>query len=365
MAYRRNYSSDAGADAVKDCSGHGTNVASIATGYNDGAGAPALEDSANGFNHGLGVAPFALVGASKIFNCAGGFAGGWTPATLAGNAYGDSARISNNSWGTSGLAFWGSYSTRAQQYDAVVRDARTADAGNQNYVTVFAAGNDGDGNPDSGGLPDPNEGYGTIMAEATAKNVITVGAAEGVRASGTDGCGVTNAGADSARDIIDFSSRGPTDDGRLKPDLVAPGTHITGARPRHGGYTGSGTCNSPFGGGFYSLISGSSQAAPQVSGAAALVRQLVQAHAGGRSLAGADQGAAREHRHRPRRRRQRQGRRDLGRAQHRPGLGTGQPGLDLRLHGARVPRPALRRRARPPRARACCAPTAPRTAASR
>ena len=72
---------------------------------------------------------------------------------------------------------------------------------------------------------------------------------------------------------------------------------------------------------------------------------LVQAHAGGRSLAGADQGAAREHRHRPRRRRQRQGRRDLGRAQHRPGLGPGQPGLDLRLHGARVPRPALRRRA--------------------
>ena len=81
------------------------------------------------------------------------------------------------------------------------------------------------------------------MAEATAKNVITVGAAEGVRASGTDGCGVPNAGADSARDIIDFSSRGPTDDGRLKPDLVAPGTHITGARPRHAGYTGSGTCN--------------------------------------------------------------------------------------------------------------------------
>ena len=83
VAYWNDYSSDAGADEGKDCSGHGTNVASIATGYNDGAGAPALED-ANGFNHGLGVAPFALVGASKIFNCAGGFAGGWTPATLAG-----------------------------------------------------------------------------------------------------------------------------------------------------------------------------------------------------------------------------------------------------------------------------------------
>ena len=46
-----------------------------------------------------------------------------------------------------------------------------------------------------------------------------------------------DAGADSARDIIDFSSRGPTDDGRLKPDLVAPGTHVTGAAPQHAGYT--------------------------------------------------------------------------------------------------------------------------------
>ena len=270
VAYLRNYSSDSGVDAAKDCGGHGTNVASIAAGYNSAGGLTAEE--ASGFNYGLGVAPFALVGASKIFTCAGAFAGGWTPGTLASNAYGDSARISNNSWGTKGLTSWGDYSTRAQQYDAVVRDARTSVAGNQEMVEVFAAGNDGEGNPDTGGLPNPNEGYGTIMAEATAKNVITVGAAEGVRASGTDGCLVPDTGADSARDIIDFSSRGPTDDGRLKPDIVAPGTHVSGARPRHPGYTGSGTCNPTFGSGFYSLVSGSSQAAPQVAGAAALVR---------------------------------------------------------------------------------------------
>ena len=59
-------------------------------------------EEASGFNYGLGVAPFALVGASKIFTCAGDFAGGWTPGALASNAYGDSARISNNSWGTKG-----------------------------------------------------------------------------------------------------------------------------------------------------------------------------------------------------------------------------------------------------------------------
>ena len=268
VAYLRNYSSDGDA---RDCGGHGTNVASIATGYNAATGAPGMEDGA-GFNHGLGVAPFAKLGASKIFTCAGSFAGGWTPLTLAANAYADTARVSNNSWGTSGLASWGAYSSRAQQYDAVVRDAQSSVGGNQQLVEVFAAGNDGEDKPNTGPLPDPNEGYGTIMAEATAKNVITVGGAEGVRASGTDGCGVPDAGADSARDIIDFSARGPTDDGRLKPDLVAPGTHVTGARPQHGGFSGTGTCNPIFGGGLYSLVSGTSQAAPQVSGAAALLR---------------------------------------------------------------------------------------------
>ena len=35
-------------------------------------------------------------------------------------------------------------------------------------------------------------------------------------------------GADSANDIIGFSSRGPTTDGRVKPEIVAPGTHVTG-----------------------------------------------------------------------------------------------------------------------------------------
>ena len=268
IAYFKNYSSDTAGSTSRDCGGHGTNVASIATGYNDAAGS-LVEDGA-GFNHGLGVAPFAKVGASKVFNCAQVFSSGFAAATLASEAYNAGARISNNSWGTGDQVGWGDYNALAQQYDALVRDARGSDAGNQELVEVFAAGNDGEDTPDEG----PNEGYGTILAEGTAKNVITVGAAEGVRASGLDGCGVPNSGADSARDIIDFSSRGPTDDGRLKPDLVAPGTHMVGARPRHSGYTGNGACVPFFGGAsaFYSLISGSSQAAPHVSGAAALVR---------------------------------------------------------------------------------------------
>ena len=135
-------------------------------------------------------------------------------------------------------------------------------------VEVFAAGNDGDDNPGF-----PNEGYGTISAEGSAKNVITVGASESVRPSGTDGCGVTDTQANSARDIINFSSRGPTDDGRLKPDLVAPGTHITGAAPAARRLRARRRLQQVLPGTtWYSLASGTSQATPQVSGAAALVR---------------------------------------------------------------------------------------------
>ena len=161
----------------EDCAGHGTNVASIAAGYNSATGA--VNEDGAGYNHGLGVAPRARIGASKIFNCAGAISARWTPATTPSNAYAAGARVSNNSWGTgTGLA-WGDYSPRSQQYDQLVRDAQSGAGGNQELVEVFAAGNDGDANSGSS-----NEGYGSISAEATAKNVITVGASEGVRPSG-------------------------------------------------------------------------------------------------------------------------------------------------------------------------------------
>jgi hypothetical protein len=72
--------------------------------------------------------------------------------------------------------------------------------------------------------------------------VITVGAAEGVQAfGGSDFCGIGDSGADSANDIIFFSSRGPTDDGRQKPEIMAPGTHVTGGVAQQTLTTGSGT----------------------------------------------------------------------------------------------------------------------------
>ena len=95
---RIKYAQEATADSnARDCGGHGTNVASIAAGFNNRTGA-AFED-AQGFNYGLGIAPRARLGATKIFNCAGSFDVATTFSTLRSAAYAAGARISNNSWG--------------------------------------------------------------------------------------------------------------------------------------------------------------------------------------------------------------------------------------------------------------------------
>jgi subtilisin-like proprotein convertase family protein len=258
------------ADAnARDCGGHGTNVASIAAGFNTSGGAN-FED-AQGFNYGLGVAPRAKLGATKIFNCAGAFDVTTSITALRDFAFARGARISNNSWGAN---VGGAYDASARELDALVRDARPGTSGNQQMTNVFSAGNSG-----SGG--------NTIGSPGTAKNVITVGASENIRSVGfTDGCGVSDAGADNAKDIINFSSRGPTDDGRIKPDIVAPGTHVTGAQPQTGAdYNGTGTCNPQFpaGSARYTLVSGTSQAAPEATGFAALITDWYRRTVGGGS----------------------------------------------------------------------------------
>jgi subtilisin-like proprotein convertase family protein len=269
--YAFDYTPDGGANPARDCRGHGTNVASIAAGFGTAV-------DGEGFSHGLGVAPRAQLGASKIFTCTGlfGLSGAFAPVVSAAHAAG--ARISNNSWASAD--FLGEYGVDAQEFDALVRDAEPDVDGNQAMVEIFAAGNYGDNN-----LGSKNEGYGSVGSPATAKNVITVGASESVRAiGGEDGCGVSDAEADNPDDILDFSSRGPTDDGRLKPDVVAPGTHVTGARPQHLDYTGAGVCV-PLFAGVYSLASGTSQAAPEVAGAASLIRDWYRREHGGGSVA--------------------------------------------------------------------------------
>jgi subtilisin-like proprotein convertase family protein len=239
---------------LRDCAGHGTNVASAAAGY-------ATTQDSGTYRLGLGVAPFARLWISKIFDCEGPnpdlSTGDVTDIASAASAGG--AQISNNSWGLGDVGYWGAYSNRARTYDMRVRDAQPGGA-DQPLVEVFSAGNDG------------ALGSGSLNAEASAKNVITVGASEGTRPGNpADGCGAA-ALSDNPNQIAPFSARGPTNDGRLKPDLVAPGTRITGALPGFGSPSDDELCSPAFTPA-YSMASGTSQAAPQVAGAAALVRR--------------------------------------------------------------------------------------------
>ncbi len=263
---------------LSGCDGHGNLNAHIIGGYDDLPGFP-FADSA-GFHYGLGVCPFVKMGSSVVFDP--DYFTSPDYAVLQSQAYQSGARISNNSWGGSAS---GDYDSDAQAYDALVRDAQPGGStyptpGNQEMVLVFSSGNDG---PSLFSLGSPG----------SAKNVITVGASENVQAfGGADGSGITDSQADSANDLLSFSSRGPCSDGRMKPDLVAPGSHISGGVPQTASPGQNGTANPCFlsngdgvSGGpnrslffpanqqFYTASSGTSHAAPCVSGACALLRQ--------------------------------------------------------------------------------------------
>ncbi|MCP3917825.1 MAG: S8 family serine peptidase, partial [bacterium] len=241
-------------------SGHGFLNAHIVAGFNSSTSA-AVNDSA-GYNYGLGIAPWARVGSTAIFG-----PGGLNPSAFESSAYVSGSRISTNSWTfvTGGSNPIPDYDSSAQLYDFLVRDARSAQSGNQDYMILFSASNDG---------PAAN----TVSTPATAKNVLTVGASENNRQTGTDGCGVPNSGANNINDIISFSSMGPVNssggDGRWKPEIVAPGTHIQAGVPQSN-YNGSGVCNAFWPGGqtLYGWSSGTSHSTPAVAGSAALVHQ--------------------------------------------------------------------------------------------
>jgi hypothetical protein len=108
-------------------------------------------------------------------------------------------------------------------------------------VVVAAAGNEGYNKSSSFSTLD--EGYKSISITdpGNAEPVITVGA--------------THRSAPHTYGVSFFTSRGPTGDGRIKPDLVAPGEKIDSTIPNNG----------------LERMDGTSMAAPHVSGAAALL----------------------------------------------------------------------------------------------
>ncbi len=146
-------------------------------------------------------------------------------------AYTDTARIHSNSWGGgSNLPGgpYGVYNYSSQQVDTVMWEK-------PDMFVLFAGGNTGvDINPKDGFID-----IDSVNQPGTAKNVITVGGSENNRPDVPYIWG-SSFGSPISLDLVAnringmaaTSGRGPTDDGRVKPDIVAPSTFIASTRSR-------------------------------------------------------------------------------------------------------------------------------------
>lgn len=216
--------------------GHGTHVSGILAG-----------SSYSQTNEDLGIAPSARIAFMDIGQQASSCAGQngcsvslETPgevADLMDDQVAAGAQIFSFSWGTGG----NDYNTQSRDLDNYIYN-------NPEVLIIVAAGNSGE------------DGSSTISSPSGAKNVISVGASLNDEAAfASSPCpSVLN-----SQTVASFSSIGPALDGRLKPDLVAPGMPVISSQSNAPGSTtvSSATCS----------LQGTSQATPVVAGLAVLI----------------------------------------------------------------------------------------------
>ena len=180
------------------------------------------------------------------------------------------APIHSDSWGETNANYHGAYVSASASADGYMWT-------NQNFLMVIAAGNDGI-DADGDGVIDA----GSVSAPGTAKNCLCVGASENFRnlpdtwggawsnrypAAPVYGDPISQTA--TPQGIAAFSGRGPTTDGRYKPDIVAPGTDVISVRSRATTNEGWGVAANTN----YLYNGGTSMATPLTAGALALVRQ--------------------------------------------------------------------------------------------
>ncbi len=165
---------------------------------------------------------------------------------------------SNGSWhwhGTPSISpdedyHFGFYNNDSRVLDNIAYNA-------PNYLIVRAAGNDrGEGPSDAGNgkaeKDGGDDGYDCLGTEVVAKNILTVGAVKQVW---------PYTGPASVK-MSSFSCWGPTDDGRVKPDVVAKGVDV---------YSSTASSNSS-----YASFNGTSMASPNAAGTLALLQYYYQ-----------------------------------------------------------------------------------------
>ena len=194
---------------------------------------------------------------------------------LSNHSYGDAAgwyfNDGTNHWEWYGLPGdsvdynFGFYGARTQTWDKIAYNAPyyliVESAGNSRADTGPAVGDDYYGYAsktnqtlvDKGPRPagiSSNNGYDVIATTGNAKNILTVGAINPLPNGPNTSSNIS---------VAYFSSFGPTDDGRIKPDIVGDGVNVLS--------TGSGGTTS------YITLSGTSMAAPNITGSLYLLQE--------------------------------------------------------------------------------------------
>lgn len=153
---------------------------------------------------------------------------------------------SNHSYGFGALSniwFFGAYDSRAQSFDEICYN-------NPYYLPVVSAGNSRNDNTAPASTQLGNKGgYDLIFGHANAKNVMTVAAVSEV----------TNYIDESSVMMSSFSSWGPSDDGRIKPDISMKGVSVRSTLSTSNTATG--------------ISSGTSMASPGITGTVLLLQQ--------------------------------------------------------------------------------------------